>query len=74
MYENGKVLTGDKVTPLRSVIPTPCAWQASLPIFGRGMRTCVVASNNQGENTTKTKKGKTGAKAPIFPFLVEVTR
>jgi hypothetical protein len=38
------------------------------------MRTCVVASNNQGENTTKTKKGKTGAKAPIFPFLVEVTR
>ena len=38
--QNGR---GDKVTPRRSVISTPCALQASLQIFGRDMRTCVVA-------------------------------
>jgi hypothetical protein len=35
MYENSKVLTGDKVTALRSVIHTLFAWQASLPISER---------------------------------------
>ena len=36
---------GDKVTPLRFVIPTLSAWQASLSISEWGMRTCVCFAN-----------------------------
>ena len=39
----GKCPTG--ISPLAN-IPSPCAWKASFPIFGRGMRTQAPASRH----------------------------
>ena len=59
---------GDKVTPRRSVISTPCALQASLQIFGRDMRTCVVAEQQPSRTWVPNFKSKKRGGASLFAF------
>ena len=69
--QNGR---GDKVTPRRSVISTPCALQASSQIFGRDMRTWVVAEQQPSRTWVPNYKSKKRGDASLFAFMVKVTR
>ena len=46
----------DRVTPLCSVIPTLFAWQASLSISERGMRTCILLRKTAPKKPRQAKK------------------
>ena len=60
----GEISRNSRVTPLRSVIRTPCALQASLQIYGRRMRTSACALHKPGRISAipaKTKGTRVGA-------------
>ena len=54
------------------MISTPCALQASLQIFGRDMRTCVVAEQQPSRTLVPNFKSKKRGGASLFAFMVRV--